>query len=68
MVTTLAGNGTNGVADGRGILVQFSSPQGVAIDAFGNVFVADTYAYRIRKIDSSGRSQDACVICPSPLS
>jgi sugar lactone lactonase YvrE len=50
MVSTLAGNGTEGFADGIGTSAKFDSPQGVAVDASGNVFVADTYNYRIRKI------------------
>ncbi|TAE30507.1 MAG: T9SS C-terminal target domain-containing protein [Candidatus Kapaibacterium sp.] len=54
VVTTLAGSGTAGFADATGTLAQFSSPQGLATDALGNVYVADHINQRIRKITSGG--------------
>ena len=54
IVSTLAGTGTVGFADGVGMTAQFNRPQGVAVDASGNVFVADHDNHRIRKITSSG--------------
>ena len=53
-VTTLAGNGTAGFADGIGTSAKFDLPCGVAVDNAGNVYVSDTKNHRIRKIDSSG--------------
>jgi streptogramin lyase len=53
--STLAGTaGTRGDADGPGSSAQFNYPSGVAVDASGNVYVADTYNDIIRKIDPTG--------------
>lgn len=54
-VTTLAGNGVAGFVDGPGATAEFSMPCGVAVDALGNVFVADSWNAAIRKIDPDGR-------------
>jgi sugar lactone lactonase YvrE len=41
VVTTLAGVGAPGFAEGRGHLAAFADPFGVAVDAAGNTYVAD---------------------------
>jgi len=53
-VTTLAGDGQAGDADGMGRAARFNGPVGVAVDRHGNVYVADTYNDRIRRIAPDG--------------
>jgi sugar lactone lactonase YvrE len=53
VVTTLAG-GIQGNADGTGTAAQFFRPTGVVADKQGNVFVADLFNHRIRKITAAG--------------
>jgi sugar lactone lactonase YvrE len=54
-VTILAGvAGVAGHQDGAGNQATFSFPGGIAVDAPGNVFVADSANSTIRKIDSTG--------------
>jgi len=54
-VSTLAGRaGTTGSINGSGSGASFYLPQGVAADAEGNVYVADTGNSIIRKITSTG--------------
>jgi len=52
-VSTLAGN-TQGFVDGPGTAARFDNPFGVAVDGSGNVYVADPFNDRIRKITAAG--------------
>ncbi len=57
VVSTLAGgiNGSKGVyADATGTNAGFNRPFGVAVDASGNVFVAERNNHRIRKVTAGG--------------
>lgn len=54
VVTTLAGSGSQGHNDATGTSASFNEPLGVAVDSFGNVFVADTTNDTIRKITPGG--------------
>jgi sugar lactone lactonase YvrE len=54
-VTTLAGTlGINGMKDGTNGDAQFTFPRGIAVDAAGNVFIADTGNHAIRRITAAG--------------
>jgi hypothetical protein len=49
-VTTLAGLAeSQGSTDGTGSAARFNNPQGVVVDSAGNLYVADSYNYTIRK-------------------
>ncbi len=54
-VSTLAGSGVAGFADGQGAEASFRSPVGVAVDHEGHVYVADNRNHRIRKITPTGK-------------
>ena len=55
VVTTLAGLALAvGNTDGMGSTARFRSPDGVAVDTSGNIYVADTGNFTIRKITSAG--------------
>ncbi|MBM3270486.1 MAG: hypothetical protein FJZ01_22860 [Candidatus Sericytochromatia bacterium] len=54
-VSTVAGDGTAGFADGATSSARFNLPRGVAVDGAGNVLVADTNNSRIRRISPDGQ-------------
>jgi trimeric autotransporter adhesin len=56
IITTVAGNGAAGFRGdgGPATSAQLNYPSAVAVDAFGNLFIADTRNQRIRKVTPAG--------------
>ena len=56
VITTFAGTGEQGDGGdgGPATSAQFYYPGGLAIDSAGNVYIADLYGHRIRKVDTEG--------------
>jgi sugar lactone lactonase YvrE len=53
-VTTIAGSGINGYADGNASSAQFNNPCGTTVDNNGNVYVSERNGRNIRKITPDG--------------
>ena len=56
VITTVAGTGVAGFTGDGGPArqAQFRSVSGIAVDAGGNIFIADALAARIRRVDANG--------------
>ena len=56
IITTVAGKGTSGFSGdgGPATSAQFNSPYGMAVDLTGNLYIADSYNNRIRKVTPDG--------------
>jgi uncharacterized protein (TIGR03437 family) len=55
IIQTIAGGGTNYGGDGGAAKQSYlDRPEGLAFDGNGNLYVADTYNHRIRKLDANG--------------
>ena len=57
VVTTIAGNGNWGYADGYGTSAKFRAPSHLAIDSSDNLYVSDSENNRIRKIELQADGQ-----------
>lgn len=56
VVSTIAGAaGLTGSDDGVGTSARFNEPTGIVVDGAGNIFVADTNNFTIRKISAQGK-------------
>ena len=55
-ITTIAGTGERGFSGdgGPAVAAQLRRPEGVAVDAAGNLYIADRYNNRIRRVDPFG--------------
>jgi sugar lactone lactonase YvrE len=66
-LTILAGlPGSFGSADGIGSAARFNSPQSMAADAAGNLYVADTYNNTIRRVTPAGAVTTLAGLAGSP--
>ncbi len=56
VITTVAGNGTAGFSgdNSAAINAQLAGPSSIALDAAGNMYIADTFNYRVRKVATNG--------------
>jgi sugar lactone lactonase YvrE len=52
LITTVAGGGATIGDGGPAAQAQLASPRGVALDSTGNMYIADTYSHRIRKVSN----------------
>jgi sugar lactone lactonase YvrE len=67
MVSTLAGVAKqSGLADGPVTKALFNTPEGVAVDAAGNVWVVDTGNRRLRRITPEGQVVTIASSSPTP--
>ncbi len=55
VISTVAGNGSGGYAGdgGPATSAELSSPEGIAVDGAGNLYIADTYNSVIRKVTAA---------------
>ncbi len=51
IVSTIEGSGIAGLLNGTGIIARFNYPRGIAVDSLDNIYIADSWNHRIRKID-----------------
>ncbi len=55
-ISTVAGNGIAGFSGdgGAALNAELNTPSGVSLDSAGNIYIADTYNDRIRRVSSAG--------------
>jgi hypothetical protein len=65
-VTTLAGSGAAGYADGPALLAEFNTPMGIDVDIEGNVYVSEYLNHCIRTITAQGQVSTFAGKCGVP--
>ena len=52
IISTVAGDGTAGFIGDQGLATsaRLDTPLGLCLDALGNIYIADTYNHRVRKV------------------
>jgi len=63
-ISTIGGNGSAGYVDGPAVGSQFDIPVATAVDAHGNVYVADSVNHRVRMISNGTISTVAGIGTP----
>ncbi|MBE2290846.1 MAG: Ig-like domain-containing protein [Chitinophagaceae bacterium] len=58
VITTVAGNGIAGYSTGVATGASLKQPKDVAVDASGNIYIADWMNHRVRMVNSSGNIVD----------
>jgi hypothetical protein len=56
IITTVAGTGSSGQSGDGGVATsaQLYYPNRIVLDAYGNLYISDTYNYAVRKVNTSG--------------
>jgi sugar lactone lactonase YvrE len=59
IITTIAGSGPVGIGayggdGGSALSARLNAPLGIAVDTFGNIYIADNQNFRIRKMNTAG--------------
>lgn len=67
IVSTLAGSGTKGSADGLATVATFTEPTGVALGPGGEVFVLEVEKQRVRRISKDGRVSTVGRVTPEAV-
>ncbi len=66
VVTSIAGSGARGSADGPALVASFMGPSGLAVDSAGNVFMSDAGNHTIRKLSTEGVVSTIAGLAGSP--
>ncbi|MFZ4515692.1 MAG: fibronectin type III domain-containing protein, partial [Acidimicrobiia bacterium] len=64
IITTIAGNGSSGFSGdgGPATSARLNAPSGLAVDSAGNIYIADQYNHRVRKLTPNGANPPSYTI------